>query len=257
MRKFILAGLALLLVPALALAGKTVTEGDNTLKIGATFDPAKASKSKQKLRSTKASYDYVAGRTDNARLPDLRSVEVFMGGAKFGFAAFPTCDETDAAQQGDSVCDEDSLVGEGQATAEIHPPNDPTAKPDLPVEVKIYNGSLDTTEEGEPMEPRPGLLLYTEVAGEPVALPFWAEKKNRQVAYRNPDEDSDPETESLYTLKEVHLDFFKRSAKLNGKRIPFLALPTKCDKKWVVTTTNTYYEDDPLTAKHKVKCTKA
>ena len=57
LRKPLLVGLALLLVPAIALAGKTVTSGTNTLRIKATFDPAKASKSKDNLRPTKATFD--------------------------------------------------------------------------------------------------------------------------------------------------------------------------------------------------------
>ena len=40
LRKFLFVALALLLIPALALAGKTVTSGKNTLKIKADFDPA-------------------------------------------------------------------------------------------------------------------------------------------------------------------------------------------------------------------------
>ena len=88
MRRFVLAGLALLLVPALALAGKTVTEGTNTLKIKAKFDPAKASKSKNKLRPTETKFDYFAGTTDGSRLPELRDLVVYLGGSRFGFKAF-------------------------------------------------------------------------------------------------------------------------------------------------------------------------
>ena len=49
----------------------------------------------------------------------------------------------------------------------------------------------------------------------------------------------------------------RRSVRRDGKRVPFLGLPTKCDGKWIVTATSTPYEGDPLTAKHKVRCTEA
>ena len=37
----------------------------------------------------------------------------------------------------------------------------------------------------------------------------------------------------------------RRSVRRDGKRIPFLGLPTKCDGKWIVTATNELYEGDP------------
>ena len=43
----------------------------------------------------------------------------------------------------------------------------------------------------------------------------------------------------------------------NGKRTPFLGLPTRCDGKWVATARNEFYEGDPVTAKHKIRCTEA
>jgi hypothetical protein len=258
MRKLLIAGLALLLIPALALAGKTVTSGESTLKIKGTFDPAQASKSKNKLRPTKSTFDYVRGTTDGSRLPDLRSVVVYLGGARFGFDAFPKCDETDAFEQGDGVCPDGSLVGKGTGTAEVRPdPADPSKDSDVSVDVKVYNGALDTDENGEPMDPRDGLLIYTEVAGGRVVLPFWAERRNRQVAFRGPDENPDPGAVGLFEIKEIHLTIRRRSVRRGGKRIPFLGLPTKCDGRWVATATNDPYEGDPATAKHRIRCTDA
>lgn len=258
MRRFVLAGLALLLVPALALAGKTVTEGSNTLKIKAKFDPAKASKSKNKLRPTETTFHYFAGTTDGSRLPELRDLVVYLGGARFGFNAFPTCDETDATNEGDSVCPDGSLMGDGTGVAEVHvDPADPSQDSDLDVDVKVYNGSLDTDENGDPMDPRPGLLIYTEVAGTPVTFPFWGEKRGKQVALRGPQDDPDPGVDSLFSIKEIHLKIDRRSVRKNGKRTPFVGLPTKCEGKWTVTATSAPYNGDALTAKHKVRCTDA
>ena len=258
MRKFLIAGLALLLIPAIALAGKTVTSGTSTLKIKATFDPAKASKSKNKLRPTKTEFDYFAGTTDGSRLPDVRSVVVYLGGAKFGFNSFPKCDETDAFEQGDGVCPDGSLVGQGTGQAEVHPdPADPSKDSEVSVDVKAYNGALDTDKNGDQMDPRPGLLIYTEIAGTNVTIPFWGERRNSQLAFRNADEDPDPGAASLYEIKEIHLTIKRRSVRRKGKRIPFLGLPTRCDGRWVVTATNEPYEGDSVTAKHRIRCTEA
>jgi hypothetical protein len=256
-RKFVFAGLALLLVPALALAGKTVTEGTNTLKVKAKFDPAKASKSKNRLRPTETKFDYFAGTTDGSRLPELRALVVYLGGARFGFKAFPACDETDAAEQGDDVCPHGSLMGEGTGIAEVHDPSDPSKDSDLAVDVKVYNGSLDTDANGDPMDPRPGLLVYTEVGNTPVTFPFWGERHNKQVALRGPQDDPDPGVDSLFSIKEIHLMIDRRSVRRGGKRIPFVGLPTKCHRKWTVSATSDPYNGDPVTAKHKVRCTDA
>ena len=258
MRKLLIAGLALLLIPTLALAGRTVTEGNRTLKIKSTFDPAQASKSKDKLRPTKTTFDYRAGTTDGSRLPDLRSVVIRLGGARFGFNAFPKCDETDAFEQGDTACPDGSLVGQGTGVAEVHGnPTDPSTDSELALDVKAYNGSLDTDKNGDPMDPRPGILIYTEIGDTNITLPFWGERKNRQLAFRGPDEDPDPGVAGLYEIKEIHLTLKRRSVRRNGERVPFLGLPTRCDGRWVVTATNTPYEGDPLTARHRIRCTDA
>lgn len=254
MRRPLLVGLALLLVPALAFAGKTVTEGNATLKIKAKFDPATASKSKKKRRPIAVDYDYFAGTTNDQRLPELRSVKVFLGGAKFGFGAFPTCDETDAANEGEGVCPEASLVGEGTGVAEVHPPNNPTDKSDLALDVHVYNGELDTDRNGDPADPRAGLLIYTEVGDTPVILPFWGERRGRQVSYYNPVEDQDPNADALYEIKEIHLKLDRRAVRRDGRRIPFIGAPTDCDGRWIVTTTNEPYRGQAATARHKVRC---
>jgi hypothetical protein len=258
LRKPILAVLALLLVPALAFAGKTVTQGNDTLKIKLVLDPAKASKSKEKLRATAATFDYMEDTTDGSRLEDLRSVVVNLGGPRFMFKAFPACDETDAAEKGDKVCPDGSLVGKGTGTAEVHGDiNDPSQDSELELDVKLYNGSLDTDKDGSPMTPRPGLLIYTKLGDSNITIPFWGEKRGKQLAFRAQDEDPDPGVASLFEIKRIHIEIDRRSVRRDGKRVPYLALPTKCDGAWIASATADPYDGEPLTAKHKVRCTDA
>jgi hypothetical protein len=149
-------------------------------------------------------------------------------------------------------------VGKGTGVAEVHPvPDDPSQDTDLEVDVKVYNGSLDTDKNGDPMDPRPGLLLYTEIGDTKITLPFWGERRGRQLAFRSADADQQQDAPSLYEIKEVHLTIDRRSVRRAGSRIPFLGLPTKCDRRWVVKATSDPYEGDPITAKHKVRCTEA
>lgn len=255
MRRLILAGLALLAVPALALGGKTVTAGTDTLRIKAKLAPAKASKTKGAARPVAVKYDYVAGTTDGSRLPDLRSVKVFLGGVVTNYDAFPKCDETDARTKGRGACPEGSRVGSGRATAEIHLGD---SKEVVSAKVLVYNGRLDTDRNGAPLDtPKDGLLIYTKIEGANLALPFWAERGNRQVAYYNPEQDPDPNADALYTIKEVHLTFPRRSARKGGRRIPWNQAPRKCRGRWTARTTSDRYQGGELTAKHVIKCEKA
>ena len=254
-----LTGLALLAIPAFALAGKTATDGTDTLKIKTKIAPAKASKKKGNARAVEVTFEYLAGTTDGSRLPDVRSVSAYFGGVVTNYDAFPKCSETKASKEGDEACPPGSLVGAGKATAEVHPPDSATSKVDVPVDVEVFNGILTTDENGELLgTPKDGLLFYTEVAGTNVALPFWAEDGNRRVTYYNPDEDGDPPADNApYTIKRVELVFDKRSVKKGEKRIPFMQAPKKCRKSWKTTATNDRYAGGELTATHKVRCRKA
>jgi hypothetical protein len=258
-RKLILVGLALLILPALAYAGATATDGTDTLRVKAKFDPAKASKRRGETRPVEFKFDYFAGTTDDSRLPDVRSVSVFPGGAVLGVDAFPKCSELKLLEEGPSACPKGSKVGSGKAIAEVHPPDSTTTKTDLPVDVMMFNGKGETDRNGEPMDkPKDAILFYTEVAGSKLALPFWAEDGNRRITYYNPEEDAMPPADNaLYTVKEVHVTFPRRSRRVHGKRVPWIAAPRKCDHSWVVTATDDRYEGGALTAGHKVKCTKA
>lgn len=260
MRRLILVGLALLVVPALAYAGVTVTDGSDTLKIKARLDPAKASKKRGPLRPTELKFDYFAGTTNDKRLPDVRSVRVYPGGAKFDFDSFAKCDETDAIDQGSSACPPGSKVGSGTAIAEVHPPEDKNAKSDVPVNITVFNGKLETDREPPAMlpEPRDGLLIYTEVGDAKIVLPFWAERGNRGIGFYNPEEDPDKNADSLFSIKEIHVTLPRKTRRRAGRRLTFLGTPRRCrGGAWTATTTVDRYQGGEMTATHRVRCTKA
>lgn len=259
MRRPILVGLALLAVPALAYAGVTVTEGNDTLKMKARFEPVKASKSKGPLRPVEVKYDYWAGTTNGKRIADVRSVRVYLGGAKFAFDSFKKCDESELLDKGPSACPKGSKVGSGTSIAEIHPPDDKNAKSDLPVDVLVFNGKLESGRELNTTlpEPRAGLMIYTEVGEAKLVVPFWGERGNRGVGFYNPEDDPDPSADPLYSIKEIHLTFPRKTRLRNGRRVPFLGSPRKCNGAWTATTTDDRYQGGEIVATHRVRCKKA
>lgn len=250
----------MLVVPALAFAGATVTDNNDTLKIRAKFDPAQASKRKGEARPVEFKLDYFAGTSDGSRIPDVRSVSVFAGGAVIAHDAFPKCDESDLIDKGPSACPKGSRVGSGKAVAEVHPPDSTTTKSEVPVNVTVFNAKAESDRNGDFSggRVRDGILFYTEVGDSKLALPFWAEDGNTRLTYYNPEEDADPPADNaLYTVKEVRVVFPRRSVRKNGKRIPWMAAPRKCNGSWIVTATNDRYDGGELTAKHEVRCKKA
>ena len=260
-RRLFLVGLPLLALPALTLAGTTAKDGTDTLRIKASFDPAKASSRSGGRRPVAVKLDYFAGTTDGSRLPDLRSVSVFLGGARRPTTRSPKCDETDALQRGKRACPKGSRVGRGTAIGELHPPESSTERADLKMKVTVFNGRLDTDRRGAPSKKvRDGLLLYGEVreTSSQLAFPFWAEDGNTRVTYYNPKNDPVPPGDnSLYTMKEIHITFARKTRRRGGRRIPFVAAPRRCKRRWKVTATNDRYDGGDLTAGHRVRCGRA
>ena len=251
MRRLVFLTGALLVIPALALAGPVATDDNRTLQVKVGLSPAKASKKKGTARPVAAKYDLVAGTTDGSPIPDLRSVKVDLGGTVMGFDAFPKCTESKAGEEGQSACPKGSKVGQGSATAEIHLP---TGNQDLKTAVTLYNGASDLDANGDPREPVDALLVYTEVAGAKIVIPMEATDGDKAVILRNPEEDEDPNALRPYAIKEIHLTIPQRTGK---RRTPFVAAPRKCEGNWLASSTYDFYEGGPLTATHRIKCKKA
>ena len=255
-RRALTAGLALVAVPALAFAGATVRDGTDTLKIKATVDPAKASKSREQPRAVAFTFDYVAGTTDGSRVADVRSVSVFGGGGVTNHDAFPKCSELKLRDRGPRACPKGSRAGKGTAVAEVHFPGAP-GKTDYTVGVTVFNGRIQTKRTGRRYDrPRDGLLFFTKIEGGKHAIPFEAEDGGRRLSYYNPRRDSDPPGDNaFYTVKELHVSFPRRTR----RGIPWMQAPTRCprSRRWVVTATLDRYDGGKMTARHSARCTKA
>lgn len=252
MRRLILAGAALVAVPAFAFAGPIAKEGNLTLQVEAKYKPVKASKKGKPARAIRFDYRHTAGTVDGSGLPDFRRITVETGGPKFAFGSVPYCVYSEVAEQGPSACPEGSQVGRGSGTAELH---GPTGNQDVEVDLDIYNGDIDIDENGaNRSEVGEGILLVAHIDGTPLAtIPMDALPNDKGVELRNPEEDPNPDTSFPYGIKEVEIVIDKRK---NEQGVAYLGAPTKCKKKWVVATTMEPYTGDEIRATDKVKCTK-
>ena len=245
-----------LAIPALALAGRTVVDGTDTLKIRGTVKPAKASKSRSQPRAVAFSLDYVAGTTDRSRVADVRSVSVFGGGGVTNYDAFPKCSERTLIEKGPRGCPRGSRVGSGTAVAEIHLVGE-LSRQDRRVDVTVFNGKVQFNRNARRYaRPRDGLIFFTKVEGGRLPIPFEAEDGNRRVTYRNPKRDPDPPGDNaLYTVKELHVSFPRRTR----RGVPWMQAPTKCprSRRWVGTVTLDRYDGGKMTATHAVGCSPA
>lgn len=254
-RPTFVAVLTMLVAPALALAGRTVVDGTDTLKISGSVKPAKASESRSKPRAVAFRTHYVAGTTDGSRVADVRSASVFGGGGITNHDAFPKCSELKLRDRGPSGCPKGSRVGKGRAVIELHLTAD--SKEDVQVNLAVFNGRVQTNRTGRRYgRPRDGLLFYTTFEGGKHAIPFEAEDGNRRLTYYNPKRDPEPPGDNaLFTVKEVSLSFPRRIR----RGFPWMQAPTKCprNRKWVGTVTVDRYDGGKITAKHAVRCSPA
>src|SRR3954451_3278498 len=172
MHKSLIALAVLLVVPAIALAGKKATAGDQTLQITSSLAPAKT---KAKGATVKINVDYES-TNDNAQVKEnTKSVVVTMpAGTKFNPAARTQCKYSELANNdtgGPSACPAGSQIGQGTATADARPGlGDP-----VNAEVTLFNGLDDENPDGTVRDPAvPAILLYakTSITGVNVSLPF-------------------------------------------------------------------------------------
>lgn len=248
---------AMLAVPALAYAGATVTDGTDTLKIKGSVKPAKASKSQSQPRAVAFSFDYVAGTTDGSRVADVRSASVYGAGGVTNYDAFPKCAELRLRDRGPRGCPRGSRVGGGRAIIELHLTDEPNSKQDVKVDLKVFNGRVQTKRNGRRYaRPRDGLLFFTTFEGGKHAIPFEAEDSGRRLTYYNPKRDPYPPGDNaLYTVKGVHVSFPRKTR----RGIPWMQAPTKCprNRRWVGTVTVDRYAGGKMTARHVVRCSPA
>jgi hypothetical protein len=227
--------LALLLVPAVALGGRTTTAGDQSLKLETIVKPAKASK-KGKPRNVRLRIllDYLS-LGDGVQIQEITKTVRFVGprGLRLHPGRFRRCRLSALQADKDNGCPARSVVGTGLATLDARPAiADPvTAK------VTLYNGLHRGT---------PAVILAVRTPlGVVSVLPFDIHG-NRLLLEFAPPQAGDPQI--------FHLELLYLTLPRNG----FVTAPRRCARRsWRFAVTIKNFDGPPITARHRVRCKKA
>jgi hypothetical protein len=243
MRK-LAAVLALLLVPAVALGGKTSTAGDQSLKLATGVTPAKASKQgKPRNVRLKVRLDYLSLGEGVQIQENTKSVRFRSpAGMKLHPRRFESCLLSALAADNDNGCPAGSVVGSGTATADARPA---IADP-LPAQVTLYSGIDDVNVDGTPRVPgTPAMILLAKTPlGVNSVLPFDIHGNELLLEFAPPV----PGEPQIFHLQIVDLTFPK-----NG----YVTAPASCaGRSWPFSLTIENFDGPSVTARHAVRCAK-
>jgi hypothetical protein len=245
--------LVLLLVPAIALGGKTTTAGDQSLKIVAGVNPAKASKPGKPRRVGLRIVVRYLSLNEGAQISEqTKSVLTTLPpGMRSRTKAFETCllSELNAADTADpataeTACPQGSIVGTGTATADARP-----ALPDpVPAVVTLYNGIDDVNVDGTPRVPgTPAVILFAKTTlGLNSILPFDIDGNRLLLEFSPPT----PGVPEIFHIQDVDLTF--------PRSLGFVTAPHQCvGGRWRFSQTIENFDGPSVTARHTVPCKKA
>lgn len=236
-----------LAIPALALAGETVTAGDQSLKVTARIAPAKASKNGKPrgiaLR-LKVAYESL---NEGAQISETTSgiTVALPAGTKVNTKAAKQCMLSALIKDGASACPKRSRVGHGSATADARP-----ALPEpIPAKVTVFNGLDDVAPDGTPREtPIPSVIFHsTTTFGVNSTLPFNIDGSDLEVEFAPPAQGES----QLFHLNKVDVKF------PNAGKKAYLTAPTTCTGSWTVGMEITNFDGPSIEATHQVPCRKA
>lgn len=235
-----------LAVPASALAGKTVTAGDQTLQITAKVTPAKAgTKKKPRGARLQLHVDYESLNEGAQIKESTKSILLTM---PKGMALHPstaeTCTLSALLRDGDTACPAGSLVGQGKGTADPRP----TLPEPIDATIALYNGIDDVAPDGSPRDKGiPAVIMYAKTSiGVNATLPFDIKGNKLLLEYAPPAEGSS----QLFHIQKVDISI------PNGKK-PYVTVPTTCKKPWSFSMAVANFDGPTVTASHSVKCKRA
>lgn len=240
---FIVAGL--LVVPALAIAGKKATSGDQTLQVSSTLSPAKAGKKgKAQPATLKFKIDYESTNADAQIKESSKSVVLNLpAGTTLHTGARGQCTYSQLNQGGPSACPSGARVGQGTVTADGRPA---IADP-LHATVTLYNGLDDVNPDGSPRDPAvPAVLFYAQIGPVAAVFPFDVSGSKLELDYAQPAADAS---------QGFHLQKVDVTVAAGGKK-PFVTTPTTCRKSWLTSMTITNFDGPSITATSVQKCHK-
>lgn len=249
----LIVGVAILavMVPAVALAGKTVVVGQQSLKVKATLSSVKAG-----ARGVTLTLDVQYRNPKHpAQQPPYNSKDIIFkepAGSTINTSAFPTCLESTVVKANGAAtgCPAGSVVGHGTIVANARP----TFKQLINATLTLYNGINDRGYDGF----RPGsriLVFYVKTSiGLNTSFIFHI-VKTRSGATELISKTSKPKkpgvTPGTFSLQRVHLTVAGKSP--SGK--PYGINPPTCTGRWQASMTITNWFGGPtITASDSINC---
>jgi hypothetical protein len=243
-------GVAAVLVPAVALAGKPVTSGDQKLQVKASLNPAKAG---AKPVTLGVSVSYTNPKNSAQQSPYNTRQLIFTGRYATHPFAVPACKESSniKAKGKTSGCPANTKIGSGSVVVNAAP----TIKQPITGTVTVYNGVNDGGFGGHPKGARNIFLFVQTSLHINVTDVFYIEKApgggTKLVADMS--KPTKPGiTPGSFTIKHITLSVSGGTASK-----PYFSDATACRGSWPFSfTINNWFNQPSVTAHDKVACTK-
>jgi hypothetical protein len=248
------------LLAALIAASVAFAQGTTTLEIKTT--PAKASKSKKKLRPIQLAINVGFGNADTSapQPPYLRKVVIrFNEGGTYNGKLFPKCNAAKLLTNGPSACPKGSKIGKGTATAAAQP-----VIPSVNAVLTLFNG--------QPKGGVPTVIIYavpdisspltivgTVKKGPKVSCASGKGKCDYVLSFDVPDIPTlpgQPNAAVITTKTKTDKVFVKKKKKGKTVKIPLIGAPIKCTGTWVADSTVTFGDGSTATADTSASCKK-
>lgn len=234
------------MLPASAMAGATVTKGNETARL--TVTKLALPGAPKDSRGARLRYRVALGTVDGKRSNErLKRITIRApSGLSFNPSAVPTCLLSKWNADPNYRCPKGTKVASGTGTADARP-----TIPDLiDTTATAFNGKLDQDASEAPQSPRPGLLIEAQIDAKNGVGVVLETTSHGKIVYR-----SSPPTGSQQSLYEiVGLDL--TLGVLGKGKTPYVQLPSRCPKSgaWRFSLTEVFRSGLTLTALHDVKC---
>ena len=252
MRRFaLLVPLASMLALAgVALGGEPSTIGNDNLVLQVKASPPRTGTA-LRPQAAKVDFSTLLYTSDGQRSSrSTRTIKIRLTGFRLNPSAFKKCLESKLEKDGPSACPAASKLGAGTATADARPA---IATP-VPAKVQAFNGTLDIDPAGQPMAPKPAILIYADAGGGIKAyLPtLFRGKDTVETAEGTP---PTPGQQSLFTITSLHLILPAKTTRVGRKTVAFAETPRTCPGGlWRYVQTNSYYSGEKVVTKDTQPC---
>lgn len=254
MKKFVVAGLAL--VVSLALAAVAIAANEYTVKVSTSTSKAGSLK---KPVPTGLTYGFTVQDTNGQRPAALKALKIRSKGLRYNTNAFPGCSATAMQNaQSDDACPKGSLMGTGFANNRAGSVNDRSQQAiRCYLKLSWYNSrknkaalfveSVNTTD-----NTRSDFCPIPVATAIPISIA--KAKSGDTQSFTIPDNLQNPGGTLKNSLVETKLTFRKATKRVKGKTLGFLEGIGQCVKGKKFTTTTFTHEDGTATQSSRTKC---